>query len=106
MNVGDDRTVRNIQRKFVDAIYKFSKVTWEVEHLVKFNFSNNVTDSALYLRKSADVLSESFKFMSKISDEMELISNSFMLLLNSSIRKLKQIDDSLDKDEQEDEQSD
>lgn len=106
MNVGDDRTVRNIQRKFVDAIYKFSKVTWEVEHVVKFNFSNNVTDSALYLRKSADVLSESSKFMSKISDEMELISNSFMLLLNSSIRKLKEIDDSIDKDEQEDEQSD
>ncbi|KAK8866571.1 hypothetical protein M9Y10_009535 [Tritrichomonas musculus] len=96
MNVGDDRTVRNIQRKFVDALYKFNKVTWKVEHVVKFNFSNNVTDSALYLKKSADVHLESTKFLKKISNRMELISNNFMVMMDKSIEGLKKIEDELD----------
>lgn len=102
MNVGDDRTVRNIQRKFVDAIYKFSKVTWEVEHVVKFNFSNNVTDSALYLKKSADVHLESTKFMKRITGKMEQISINFMNLLDKSIQGLKEIENNLDEDNSND----
>lgn len=102
MNVGDDRTVNNIQRKFVDAIYKFSKVSWEVEHVVKFNFSNNVTDSALYLRKSAEVHDESASVMQAIADKMEKISTNFMDMLDKSIMGLKEIERQLDEDEQED----
>ncbi|OHT00820.1 hypothetical protein TRFO_07817 [Tritrichomonas foetus] len=88
MNPSEDLTVRNIHQKFVDSIYRFSKISWEIEHVNKFNFSNNLIDSSLYLKRTADYHEESSKFLERTVDEMENMSNFFIESLNQSIEMM------------------